>query len=346
MDTAPIRSEERFDESRVADYLRHSLPDLVGKHEISFEQFPGGHANLTYLARAGDVELVLRRPPLGPVAPKSHDMVREHKVLSRLHQAFPEAPRALLLCTDESIMGKPFFVMDRHRGFVIRESWPEGLADTSAVRRQLADTFIGALIRLHQVDYEALELSDLGHPDGFVERQVAGWTSRWDRAKTRDLEDMNALSSKLSSNLPAPPAATLLHNDFKLDNAMVDETGNVVAIFDWDMATLGDPLIDLATALAYWSEPDDPPERIFGPTPMHQGGFPSRAEFLDRYSEGTGFDLGSLAWYEAFAFYKVAVICEQIYARFKAGQTGDERFESFGEKTERLAAAGLELANS
>jgi aminoglycoside phosphotransferase (APT) family kinase protein len=342
-DTAPIRPEERFDEAGLAAYLRSHLPELSDVPEIRFEQFPGGHANLTYVARAGSLELVIRRPPLGPVAPKSHDMVREHTVLSRLWKAFPLAPRALHLCTDDSVMGKPFFVMERRRGFVIRDHWPIGLPDRPEVRTEVADTFIAALIRLHGVDFEAIGLSDLGHPEGFVERQVAGWTARWERVRTRSIPQMDELARRLTDDVPSPQAATLLHNDFKVDNTMVDARGTVVAVFDWDMATIGDPLVDFATALAYWSQPGDPPERVFVETPMLEGGFPSREEFARRYEAGTGFDLEPLPWYEAFAFFKTAVIVEQIYFRYATGQTSDERFAEFGERTKRLAVAGLEL---
>ncbi len=343
-DTAPIRAEERFDEARVSAYLRAHLPEHAAEADFVFEQFPGGHANLTYLARAGRRELVLRRPPLGPVAPRSHDMVREYTVLARLHEVYPEAPRALHLCTDTSVMGKPFFVMERRTGYVIREEWPEGLPDSPGVRETAAQEFIDSLVRLHQVDYRGIGLGDLGRPEGFLIRQLEGWWGRWQLASTRDVPDMERLFEALRSAVPEPPTSTLLHNDFKLDNAMVDAGGGLVAVFDWDMATLGDPLVDLATALAYWAEPDDPPERVFGPTPMREGGFPSREEFRERYARGAGLDLTSLGWYEAFAFFKVAVICEQIYVRYKIGQTTDQRFEGFGEKAERLAAAGRELA--
>ena len=345
-DTAPIRQEERFDEARLADYLRRHVEELDEAESISFEQFPGGHANLTYLARAGDQEFVVRRPPLGPVAPRSHDMVREHRVLARLHRLYPLAPRAIHLCTDETVMGKPFFVMERRRGFVIREDWPDGLADTPDMRARAGDSLIEALVDLHRVDFDSVGLGDLGHPDGFVERQVRGWTERWNRAKTREVPAMTRLAEVLPTAIPEPQTATILHNDFKLDNTAVGPDGALVAIYDWDMATLGDPLIDFATAYTYWSEPDDPPDLVFAKTPLLEGGFPTRVELAQRYEAGTGFDLGHLAWYRAFAFFKVAVIVEQIFMRYDSGQTSDERFAVFGERTEHLAEAGLELAGS
>ena len=341
-DTAPIRPEERFDERVVASYLREHLGGLLGGGEIRFEQFPGGHANLTYLARADDVELVLRRPPLGPIAPKSHDMIREHSVLSRISDAYPLAPRAYHLCLDEAVMGSPFFVMERRKGHVIRDHWPPELPDDPQVRGRVAATFLQALIDLHLVDYPSIGLEELGHPEGFVARQVVGWTQRWEAAKTREVPAMDELARRLAGSVPSPQAGTLLHNDFKLDNVIVGPDGGLVAVFDWDMATIGDPLVDLATALAYWSEPGDPDERVFARTPLLEGGFPTRDEFAGTYAAGTGFDLSGLSWYESFAYFKVAVIVEQIFKRYAVGQTTDERFGAFGERTERLAAAGLD----
>ena len=345
-DTAPIRPEERFDERKLASYLREHVAEFAGDEPIEFEQFPGGHANLTYLARVRDREFVVRRPPLGPVAPKSHDMVREFTVLHAVNKVLPQAPAAFHLCADETVMGRPFFVMERRRGFVIRNRWPDGLSDTPYIRQRISERFVDTLVDLHRVDYQGIGLGDLGKPEGFAERQVRGWTGRWEVAKTRPVEAMDRLAVWLAGGVPFPQAASLLHNDYKLDNAMVDEHGEVVAVFDWDMATLGDPLMDLGTTLAYWSQPTDPPYRIFMDNPLLHGGFLTRAGLVERYAAGTGFDLSGLRWYEVFAFFKVAVIVEQIYARYVAGQTSDERFADFGTRVERLAAAALELAEA
>lgn len=344
-DTAPIRSEERFDEPRVAAYLREHVAEFAGGDPIEFEQFPGGHANLTYLARVGDREYVLRRPPLGPVAPKSHDMVREFTVLSAVSQVLPQAPTAFHLCIDENVLGVPFFLMERKRGFVIRGQWPDGMPDTPEIRQRIGEQFVDTLADLHRVDCEAIGLGTLGRPHGFAERQVRGWAERWEAAQTRRLGAMNRLAEWLAGRVPRPQAASLLHNDYKLDNVMLDETGRVVAVFDWDMATLGDPLMDLGTSLAYWSQPTDPLFRVFMDNPLLAGGFMTRSELVERYAAGTAFDLSGLRWYEVFAFFKVAVIVEQIYARYQAGQTSDERFASFGTKVEQLANAALELTD-
>lgn len=338
VDTAAIRDEERFDEDRVAAYLTAHLPHLVGDAEIVFEQFPGGKANLTYLARAGDIELVIRRPPLGPVAPKSHDMAREHRVLSALHAVYPKAPQAHLLCEDASIMGKPFFVMERRVGHVIRESWPTALTEAGVDAATVAAHLVAALAELHLVDHDAIGLGDLGRPDGFVERQVAGWTERWHRASEDPHPVMEELTTRLAAAIPAPQAATLLHNDFKLDNTMVGGDGSIVAVLDWDMSTIGDPLVDLGTTLAYWGVP--------GPAGVVAGVALSEAmplgEVVERYADATGLDVTDVDWYQALALMRIAVIVQQIYIRYLRGQTTDNRFAGLGALVTPLAESGLE----
>lgn len=337
MDTAPIRPEERFDEDRVSAYLRASLPDLLGDQQIAFEQFPGGRANLTYLARAGSVELVLRRPPLGPLAPGSHDMAREHSVLSVLHLAFPPAPQAFLLCSDPAVMGAPFFVMERRHGTVVRESWPRNLPADDAFRLCLARNVVDCLAALHRVDYRALGLEHLGRPEGFVGRQVAGWVDRWNRAKHEDVPAMEELGAWFPAATPSPQAAVLLHNDFKLDNLIVSDEGGVVAVLDWDMATLGDPLIDLGSTLAYWAEPGDALYALFGAGGSGLSHVLPRPQVAARYAAATGFDITGLAFYHAFGIYRVAVIIQQIYIRYRRGQTSDERFAALGAVVPLLA---------
>jgi aminoglycoside phosphotransferase (APT) family kinase protein len=345
-DTAPIRPEERFDEERVASYLTATLPELVGDQSIEFDQFPGGAANLTYRARAGDVELVLRRAPLGAVAAGGHDMEREYRVLSRLWRAYAKAPRAYHYCADPSVMGKPFFVIERRRGWVIRDAWPPGFEDRPDVRRHLAGELVGALAELHRVDPTEVDLADLGRPTGFVERQVDGWQRRWNAAKTRDVPAMSAAARLLNERLPQAQAVTLLHNDYKLDNTMVDAAGDIVAVFDWDMATRGDPLVDVGTLLAYWVDADGPTYPIFGDRAVTLAEHLSKAEVVERYAAATGFDLEHIEYYEGLALYRIAVIIEQIYARYVAGQTSDERFARFEPLAPILAGAALEVLES
>lgn len=340
-DTAPIRPEERFDEGRVAAYLRDALPEFFASGEIAFEQFPGGAANLTYLARCGDAEFVLRRAPLGPVAKGGHDMEREYRVLSRLWQAFPQAPRAYHFCEDPEVMGKPFFVMERRRGYVVRSQWPPEFGADPAPRTKTAEELVDTLARLHTVDADAVGLGDLGRPEGFVARQVAGWMARWEAAKTRELAEMTEAERLLRDDLPEPQTATLLHNDFKLDNTMISATGELVAVFDWDMATRGDPLVDLGTLLAYWADPDAPTYPVFGERAVSLAPYLSKDDVVRRYVAITGFDVSSVRYYEGLALYRIAVIIEQIYARYAAGQTSDERFARFAPLPAVLAAAAV-----
>lgn len=340
-DTAPIRPEERFDEDAVAAYLRHNLPELVGSGPLAFDQFPGGAANLTYRVTGGSQELVLRRAPLGDVAKGGHDMEREHQVLSRLWREFPVAPRAFHFCPDPEILGKPFFVMERRRGHVIRAQWPPSYRDDPDVRTRAAYSLVGGLARLHAVDPTAVGLDDLGRPEGFVGRQVEGWARRWEAAATRDVADMATAAQLLAANLPKPQTAVILHNDYKLDNTMLDDAGNLVAVFDWDMSTRGDPLVDLGTLLAYWADPNDPTFLIFGDIAVTLAADLAKASVVEQYSAMTGFDVSDIDYYEGLALYRIAVIIEQIYARYVAGQTNDGRFARFEPLAPLLAAAAV-----
>ena len=337
-DTAPVRPDERFDEDRVAAYLRSALPDLVGEGTILFDQFPGGAANLTYRATVGDTELVLRRAPLGAVADRGHDMAREYRVLSRLWRAYPKAPRAWAFCEDPAVMGKPFFVMERRRGWVVRERWPEPYRDDPSLRRNVAESLVDALADLHAVDPATVGLDDLGHPDGFVERQIAGWARRWEAAATRPVPDMDWIAATLQDRYRPGGPATLLHNDFKLDNAMVGDRGDIVAVFDWDMATRGHPLVDLGTLLAYWVDANSPVYPVFADRAVVLADVMGRNEVIERYADRTGLDLSNIGFYEGLAMYRIAVIIEQIYARYAAGQTKDHRFARWSAVAPAIAA--------
>ncbi len=341
-DTAPIRDDERFDERRVASYLRTHLPELVGVDPIVFDQFPGGAANLTYRAVAGDRELVLRRAPHGPVAERGHDMEREHYVLSRLWKAYPKAPRSYHFCPDAEVLGKPFFVMERRRGWVIRNQWPQRYVDDDALKTRLAGALVDGLAELHRVDTRDVGLGDLGRPDGFVERQVAGWTRRWHAAKTREVPAMDMASMALVSNPPRPGPTTILHNDYKLDNTMADADGALVAVFDWDMATRGDALVDLGTLLAYWPDPEAATFQIFGEQGVMLAPYLAKSDVVDRYAAATGHDVSDFSYYEGLALFRIAVIVEQIYHRYIKGQTADDRFARFEPIAPILAEAACE----
>jgi aminoglycoside phosphotransferase (APT) family kinase protein len=337
-DVAPVRPDEQLDATVVAAYLRGKVPN--GDLPLEILQFPGGHANLTYLLRYGDREYVLRRPPLGPIAPRSHDMVREYKALAALGPYYTPAPRVYVLCEDLAVIGAPFFVMERRHGIVVRRTMPPEIPDDPAIRRRIGEAAIDALADLHAVPVAGTDVAALGKPEGFVERQIRGWAERWQRAKTEELPTMESLARWLVARIPPAVDATVVHNDFKLDNMMLDrvDPGRVVAVLDWDMTTLGDPRIDVGTLLGYWPEASDPPERLaIAMQPTFLEGFPTRAEIIARYAARSGRDLGAIRFFEIFALFKLAVVLQQIYVRFVRGQTKDDRFAAMGESVRRLA---------
>ena len=340
-DVIPVRPGEELDAGAVAKALRGRVPGSDAPLRI--EQFGGGHANLTYLLRFGEgpgaCEYVLRRPPLGPVAPGSHDMLREFRALSSLWRAFPLAPRALAVCEDVSVIGAPFFVMERRRGVVVRGSVPEvfGGGRDAEANRKLAEVVVDTLADFHAVDPEPLGLAGLGKPEGFLGRQVTGWAGRFERAKTGDDPVAEEVVRWLDEHLPVSPAPTPLHNDWRLDNMAVaeDDPGRCVAVYDWDMFTIGDPLADLGTLLALWSDPGEGPPSM-NPMPTQTPGFLARAQAIARYGERTGRDVSGVPYYLVFGTFKMAVVLQQIYFRFHRGQTQDARFASLGEAARSL----------
>lgn len=342
-----VRPDERFDESALAEFLHGRIPGA--EHPLVVRQFGGGAANLTYELAFGDRTYVLRRPPLGPIAPKSHDMAREYRVLSHLSAVYPPAPRPFLLCEDPAVIGAPFFVMERREGVVIRRRLGSRYAAMENAPRRLGEALVDGLAALHLVDFEAIGLADLGRPTGFVERQIDGWWGRWHRAKSDDNPDMDRAHAWLARRRPSREAAALVHNDYKLDNAMfaAHDPSRLVAVFDWDMATLGDPLSDLGGLLAYWTDDEDPPEvRQFSPMPSDASGFPSRSELVERYAATTGRDVDQIDFYHVLALFRLAVIIAQIHIRWVRGQTQDERFAEFGELVKLVAARAARLAGS
>lgn len=344
-DTVPVREGERLDASAVARFLREHVPDWPDG-PIVVEQFPVGHSNLSYLIRCGGHEAVLRRPPFGPVAPRAHDVQREYEVLRRLHPAFPLAPRPYAFCGDPSLIGAPFYLMERRRGLVLDRSFPPGFELSIDERRRVSESLVRTLVELHAVDWRTAGLGDLTKPEGYLERQVRGWIDRYERAKTDDVPEVAWLVPWLEEHLPPSPAPTVVHNDYKLNNVMLDpgNPARIVAVFDWEMATVGDPLSDLATTLAYWSEPDDA-ETIGTPASVTaQPGFYTRLEVAELYARLTARDLFALGFYLAFAYFKIAVICQQIYYRWKAGQTRDPRFAELGSLAQRLIRQAVATA--
>lgn len=341
-DTIPVRPDERFDEESLEKYLRGKLPGT--ENSLAVRQFGGGAANLTYLLDYDTHQYVLRRPPLGPVAPTSHDMGREYKVLSVLHKAYPYAPRAYLFCEDPAIIGAPFFVMKRCEGLVVRTAVPEEYENIPDAPRQMSQALVDALVDFHAVDYKALGLEDLGKPDGFIQRQIEGWYRRWEAAKAEEIPEIDHLYAWLKAHRRVSQESTLVHNDFKLDNIMLDSSdpGRIVAVFDWDMCTLGDPLSDLGALLTYWTEPKDGPSmQVVAASfmPVEDTQFLTRAELVERYAARSGRDVTNIHFYHMLGMFRVIVIIAQIYIRFHRGQTQDQRFASFGELVKNLARA-------
>ncbi|WP_407538271.1 phosphotransferase family protein [Deinococcus radiomollis] len=338
-DTAQVRRGEELNLGALQVYLNAHLPG--GQGELSLEQFPGGHSNLTYLLRVGSEtgssEYVLRRAPMGPVAPKAHDMVREYHLLERIHPVFPPAPRPVLLCEDPAVLGTPFFLMERRRGVVARVALPPEYADLPDAPRQMSGALVDTLAELHAIDIGATGLSALGKPQGFNRRQVEGWAGRWTRAETDPTPDAPGVMAWLLANVPEESAHTLVHNDYKLDNLMLDahDPGKVVALLDWEMTAIGDPLVDLGLTLCYWTQRGFPASRQISVGEGYPGFF-SREEFLERYARQSGRDLSNIGWYEVLGVFKLAVIVQQIYARFRAGQTNDPRFAPLGDQAQAL----------
>jgi len=345
-DTIAVRTGEAFDLPRVEQYLRSQIEGL-GEGSLQVRQFPSGASNLTYLVQIGDWEGVLRRPPFGPVPPKAHDMEREAGLLQKISPAFPLAPMPYVFCSDLSILGVPFYVMERRKGMVLNNAFPQGVTPTGELCRRISLTVVETLVQIHAVDWQAAGLSEFGHPEGFLARQVKGWIERYFRAQTDDIPQVEPLTRWLAEHVPQSPAPTLIHNDFKLNNMILDSNDltRPVAVLDWEMATVGDPLFDLAVSLTYWVTSEDPEElQTVLPAVTTLPGFINRAEFMEIYAQKSGRDLSSMHFYMTFAHFKLAVIIQQIYARWKKGQTQDERFAIFGNRVRDVIVYAARLA--
>ena len=322
---APVRAGEALDAARLEAYLLAHLPGAGGPMAVT--QFPRGYSNLTYLIRLGDQELVLRRPPFGANIKSAHDMGREYRILQGLAVVYPKAPRPLLYTDDPSTLGAPFYVMERVRGLILRNELPPGLTMAPATMREISAALVKTLVELHAVDYTAAGLADLGKPTGYVERQVRGWTQRYQNAATGQVADMEVVGTWLADQLPGSQPGALIHNDFKLDNLVLDpaDLRRVVAVLDWEMATVGDPLMDLGTTLGYWVQPGDSPALRQLGLAVFPGSL-TRAEVVALYGELSGRAVTNIAYYYVFGLFKLAVIAQQIYYRFRQGHTQDPRF--------------------
>jgi len=341
-DTAAVRVGEELDSAQLAAYLQGRLDHPV--EPLIIKQFPGGHSNLTYCVSAAGREYVLRRPPLGPLPPRAHDMAREYRVLSQVAPHFNPAPRAYLLCEDQSVLGAPFYLMERRKGVTIRRDVPAEIAAHPGYTSRISESFIDCLAELHSIDIRRHGLEAIGRPDGFLERQVSGWSKRWDGARTEPLAEMDRLSEWLTQQRPASQPPTVVHNDYKLDNLMLDpkDPGRITAVLDWEMTTVGDPLIDLGIVLCYWSDAADPTMRQEAIWPVTAApGWLSRRELMQRYASASGRDLSDLRYYEVFGLFKLAVVLQQIYYRYRMGQTRDQRFANFHHRVRGLAEAAV-----
>ncbi len=341
-----VRAGEELDLARLSAYLaRH----FDGPGPVTVEQFPSGHSNLTYRVTWGGRELVLRRPPFGSQVKSAHDMGREYRVLSKLHESYPVAPKVILYCDDLSVLDAPFYLMEPIRGIILRRELPPDLLLSPAMARQLSEAFLDNLIRLHGLDYGKIGLGDLGKPQGYLERQVKGWIERYHNSATHDLPEVDRISAWLTQHIPASSDATLIHNDYKYDNVVLDSNDitKILGVLDWEMCTLGDPMSDLGTTLAYWTDPGDPDElQEICSAPTTVPGTLTRAQLAQRYALATGRGIHDMVFYLAFARFKVAVIVQQIYYRYARGLTHDERFATMPHRIAVLIRASLHCAES
>ena len=345
--TSVVRPGEELDLAKLEPFLRSHFS--AEARTLVVRQFPSGHSNLTYSLHLGAREFVLRRPPFGSKVKTAHDMGREFRVLSKLHPAYSPAPEVLLYCDDDSILGAPFYVMEPIRGVILRRNLPAGLEFSAETAGRLSESFLDNLALLHGLDYAAIGLADLGKPQGYLKRQVRGWTERYYGSKTHDYPEVEEISAWMAQHIPSTSKAALIHNDYKYDNVVLDpnDLTKIVGVLDWEMCTIGDPLSDLGSALAYWVDAHDPEElqKIrWGPTMVP--GSMTRAQLLHRYAQATGRDVSSMDFYLTFARFKIAVIIQQIYYRYHFGLTKDERFASMSGLVALLLRASLLCAQT
>jgi aminoglycoside phosphotransferase (APT) family kinase protein len=345
--TTAVRPGEELDLAKLEPFLRSHFPGETGS--LVVRQYPSGHSNLTYSLQLGSHELVLRRSPFGSKVKTAHDMGREYRVLSKLHAHYPPAPQVLLFCEDDSVLGAPFYLMKPIHGVILRRDVPPGLDFSSGVARRVSESFLDNLALLHSLDYSAIGLAELGKPQGYLERQVRGWIERYHGSKTHDIPEVETISNWIQQHMPAPSGAALIHNDYKYDNVVFDanDLTKIIGVLDWEMCTIGDPLTDLGSALAYWVDANDSPEILetrWGPT--NCPGSLTRAQLAERYAQKTGRDVSQMPFYLVFARFKIAVIVQQIYYRYHQGLTHDERFATMPQLVKVLLRASLRTAET
>ncbi len=366
-DSVGVRDGEELNSDGLAEYLEKNLSNPIGKLEIS--QFAAGASNLTYCVKVSNEEYVLRRPPFGNRVKTAHDMAREFGILSKLNKIYNAAPKPLLYCDDASVIGSEFYLMERRKGLIIRGSLPAPralatdsahaetrttvtvptLEDSPVLQNQVCKSFIDNLTDLHSVNYKTAGLGNLGKPKGYTKRQVEGWTKRYFNVKTDEYPALEKVINWLNSNIPEDDPPALVHNDYKFDNIMLnpEDLTEIVAVLDWEMATIGSPLMDLGTTLAYWMSKDVGEELLsmpFNPRVLMEN--ISRSELVDMYAEKSGRDVANIVYYYVFGTFKVAVIAQQIYYRFAKGFTKDKRFANFNFFVNKLGEIGAESLES
>lgn len=345
--TTPVREGEELDLAKLEPFLRSHFPNETGP--LVVRQYPSGHSNLTYSVQLGSRELVLRRPPFGSKVKTAHDMGREFRVLSKLHSHYSPAPHVLLFCDDDSVLGAPFYLMAPIHGVILRRDVPSGLDFSPETAQRACESFLDNLALLHSLDYSAIGLADLGKPQGYLERQVRGWIERYHGSKTHDIPEVATISNWIQQHMPETSGAALIHNDYKFDNVVLDpyDVTRIIGVLDWEMCTIGDPLTDLGSALAYWVDATDPQEILdtrWGPTTYP--GCMTRDQLVQRYAQKTGRDVSHMAFYVVFARFKIAVIVQQIYYRYHQGLTHDERFATMPHRIKLLLRAALRTSET
>lgn len=343
-DTVPVRPGDALDAASLVVWLHAHAPALLGDGgtAIAIRQFGGGFSNLTYRVDGGSTPFVLRRPPHGVTAGIAHDVLREQRVMTAVHAAGVPVPRVLAACDDPAVLGAPFFLMENVDGVILRQAPPPGISFDASVASGVAQMFVHQLASLHALDVHTLGLTTLGRGDGYVARQIDGWRRRWLQARTHDVPSIERVGEWLATHQPTDAGLALLHNDFKYDNLVLDprDLRHVRAILDWEMATVGCPLMDLGTSLAYWVEADDPPVlRALGLGVTALPGSPTRAELVQQYEAASGRQVVEPVFYYAYGVFKLAVVAQQIFARYERGLTSDPRFARLGEAVVALGAA-------
>ncbi|OZG74559.1 phosphotransferase family protein [Hahella sp. CCB-MM4] len=325
-----IRSGEELDVQAIDTYLKDRVPDLEG--DVSISQFPGGASNLTYLLTYSNREFVLRRPPFGHKAKSAHDMGREFRVMQGLQDVYPYVPKMIAFCDDDAVIGSEFYVMERLRGVILRADFPKDLQLSENDCSQLCYSMVDRLVDLHQIDWEQTSLKELARPGDYVERQISGWCDRFLKSHTDDAPDYAEVMAWLKAHQPAQIRQCLVHNDYRFDNLVLDPENpmNIIGVLDWEMATIGDPLMDLGNSLAYWIQKDDPqPLHLLRRQPTHRPGMLTRRQVVDYYLEKSGLNIDSFDFYEVYGIFRLVVIIQQIYYRYFHGQTQDKRFAGF-----------------